>query len=258
MTDPAFAKDDISPGIAPGWCLNWPPFPDPPGVCQIGNTKNPLRHVAIFGNSHMGQWYPTFAMLGHNRRWQVDTYLFGACATILRPVDVAPGTETSPEACVQLLQDQIDAMATGGHDLIVVSSFTGNSPISAADYDTTIAALAATGVPVAVLRNTPTPLEGEEVADCVARHLDDTTECDGDADEWIRPDPLADEAAAVADPRIHVVDVNQYICPDETCPSVIGGVIVYRDNVHMTATYARTLAPMLADHLVPIVKSGLG
>ncbi len=259
VTDPAFAKDDISPGIAPHWCLNWPPFDERLGHCQVGDTKHPQHHVAIFGNSHMGEWLPTFKELGRNRHWQVDTYLIGACATILRPVGVAPGTETTPEECVQILQDEITLMAQGGYDLIVVSAFTQGAPVSAPNFDTTVAALAATGVPVVVIRSTPTPLEGEEVADCVARHLDDSTECDGQAAAWILPDPLDEEVRALADPRVQAVDMNEYFCPDgTTCPSVIGGVIVYRDNVHMTATYARTLAPMLAAHLVPIVRGDDG
>lgn len=33
------------------------------------------------------------------------------------------------------------------------------------------------------------------------------------------------------------------------CPAVIGGVLVYRDRHHMTATYARSLAPILEQKL---------
>jgi hypothetical protein len=32
---------------------------------------------------------------------------------------------------------------------------------------------------------------------------------------------------------------------------VIGGVIVYRDNVHLASTFARSLAPFLAPELTP-------
>ncbi len=31
------------------------------------------------------------------------------------------------------------------------------------------------------------------------------------------------------------------------CPSVIGGVNVYRDQTHLTDTYTKTLAPWLGD-----------
>ena len=33
------------------------------------------------------------------------------------------------------------------------------------------------------------------------------------------------------------------------CPVIVGNVLVYRDPSHITATYARMLAPLLAPHL---------
>ena len=35
-------------------------------------------------------------------------------------------------------------------------------------------------------------------------------------------------------------------CDAEVCHGVVGGVIAYFDHGHMTATFARTLAPRLA------------
>ena len=39
------------------------------------------------------------------------------------------------------------------------------------------------------------------------------------------------------------------VCPADPCAAVIGGVLVYRDDHHVTATYARTLTPWLAAEL---------
>ncbi len=55
----------------------------------------------------------------------------------------------------------------------------------------------------------------------------------------------AHEAAARSNDKVHLVDLNSAICPRERCSPVIGGVLVYRDNNHITATYAATLAPRL-------------
>jgi hypothetical protein len=35
------------------------------------------------------------------------------------------------------------------------------------------------------------------------------------------------------------------ICPDDLCRAVIGNAITYRGTNHLTATFARTLAPRL-------------
>jgi hypothetical protein len=39
------------------------------------------------------------------------------------------------------------------------------------------------------------------------------------------------------------------ICPGEVCRAVIGNALTYRDKDHLTATFARTLEPMLESDL---------
>jgi hypothetical protein len=55
---------------------------------------------------------------------------------------------------------------------------------------------------------------------------------------------------SVDDPDVVALDLNDHICTDHTCPAVVGGVVVYFDGSHLTATYARTLAPYLAPALL--------
>ena len=38
------------------------------------------------------------------------------------------------------------------------------------------------------------------------------------------------------------------------CPVVVGNVLIYRDNHHLTATYARSLAPFLSTALAGLRK----
>jgi len=60
--------------------------------------------------------------------------------------------------------------------------------------------------------------------------------------EWDRE---YDVRAANASPDTHLVDFIGDICPGEVCRAVIGNALVYRDKDHLTATFARTLEPML-------------
>ena len=48
---------------------------------------------------------------------------------------------------------------------------------------------------------------------------------------------------------VKLVDPRKVLCPDRRCPSVIGNVIVYRDTYHLSATFAKTLAPWLYERL---------
>jgi hypothetical protein len=49
---------------------------------------------------------------------------------------------------------------------------------------------------------------------------------------------------------VTVVDPVPWFCTTEHCPVIVGNVLVYRDAGHITATYARMLAPQL-DQALP-------
>ena len=60
--------------------------------------------------------------------------------------------------------------------------------------------------------------------------------------------------ASSRDPYFHHIDLSDYICLEDVCPLVIGGVVVVRnDGLHLTGTYARSLAPYLGVELAAIV-----
>ena len=55
--------------------------------------------------------------------------------------------------------------------------------------------------------------------------------------------------AVAATPGAHYVDLTNFFCDPTNCLPVIGHVVVHVDFDHMTATFARTLSPFLADAL---------
>jgi hypothetical protein len=63
-------------------------------------------------------------------------------------------------------------------------------------------------------------------------------------DEGLDGKDRTDEAAALA-PRTEVLDLSSRFCDRETCPGVIGNVLVYRDLNHVSGTYMKTLAAPL-------------
>ena len=48
-----------------------------------------------------------------------------------------------------------------------------------------------------------------------------------------------------------VLDLNPWMCPErsDVCPAVIDGTLLYRQGTHITASYARTLTPMIYRYL---------
>ncbi len=110
--------------------------------------------------------------------------------------------------------------------------------------------LARVGVPVIALADTPSP-GSLSVFACVADHRGDVSACtfgrnDGSGTGALR-------AAVEQVPTATLVNMNDWVCPLERCPPVIGNVLVYRQGSHITNTYARTLVRPLRARLAPAI-----
>ena len=53
---------------------------------------------------------------------------------------------------------------------------------------------------------------------------------------------------------IPVVSLNDRICPGDTCPPVIDGVLVWRDSHHVSATFADALGETLSRRVEDAVR----
>ncbi len=50
-------------------------------------------------------------------------------------------------------------------------------------------------------------------------------------------------------PGVTVIDTRPLICPDRICRGVIGNVLVYREEAHITATFSEALRPFIERRL---------
>jgi hypothetical protein len=104
---------------------------------------------------------------------------------------------------------------------------------------------------VVIMAGTPTaPMN---VPACVSDALDELASCAFARAGSVKGPPVNADAAARV-PGVTVVDAVPALCPGDRCPAVIGDVLVYRDNNHITATYSRTLGPWLSRQLPPVRK----
>jgi hypothetical protein len=94
------------------------------------------------------------------------------------------------------------------------------------------------------------------VPDCLAKNTAHVQAC-----SMMRSDPSTrlgamiqrtTETAAVSQAGATVIDPTSWFCTPTLCPPVIADQIVYADNSHITATYAKWLAPQLSSALTKI------
>lgn len=261
ITPPAFTITDQPDPYRDGcWVLG--DFADQ-RTCHYGADSPGALKVALVGNSHAGHWLPTLQQIDMSTPWSITTYLISECYTVDVPIDF--GDERTKNCSTW--NDRVRSEIAGGdYDLVIISNRTSRpldgvaqaeqAAAAQAAYTRVLASWAEQGIPVLVLRDTPYATELGSVPDCVAQHLDDLATCDGTR-EREQPDPQYAAAESLDDPHIAALDVTDRFCAASTCYSVLGGVIVYFDRGHMSATFARTLAPAVeraADELLARVR----
>jgi peptidoglycan/LPS O-acetylase OafA/YrhL len=253
ILSPALAKDDKSAAYADG-CWSSEPYEKKP-TCTYGSGKT---KVALVGNSHAGHWLPALEKMAAEKDWTITTFLVSRC----NPTDAKLkfDAEVKSQGCFDYGNWVIDQTADGQFDLIITSerqsvpvvdhSFATTEAPARRGYEKYLERWTDSETPIVVIRDTPFPgATLPNIPDCVATAKDANKECSGSTDKWTWMDPLADVAAEGQHDNVAVIDPTRYFCQDGTCPAVIGGVVVYFDASHITATYAKTLTPFLEKDL---------
>ncbi|GGB45157.1 acyltransferase [Flexivirga endophytica] len=252
VPSPDAAKDDKEVAYADG-CWAYRPFTKRP-KCHYGNGS---IKVALVGNSHAGHWQPALNELAKKNNWSITTYLVSQCA----PSDTRQKFDTKEmtDNCQAYGKWVLDQTAHGQYDLIISSNresvqaegkndWPSSEKAARAGFHTYLKKWAADGTPIVLIHDLPYPGNTmQNVPDCLAEHAGENDKCAGTPSSWKWYYPYTAAAAGVK--GVHTIDLTKYFCTATTCPAVIGGVTVYFDASHMTATYARTLTPYLEQKL---------
>jgi hypothetical protein len=82
----------------------------------------------------------------------------------------------------------------------------------------------------------------------------DVAECDAPRSEVLVADDPLREAASGLD-HVTLLDFTDVFCQTDSCSPVVGGANVYRDQDHLTVTFADTLAPWYTESLQSALSS---
>ncbi|WP_345607261.1 SGNH hydrolase domain-containing protein, partial [Streptomonospora salina] len=218
--------------------------------------------VALVGDSHAAQWAPALRTIARERGWRLHTFTKSACGFTV--ADLESGTGGPYDACKRYNRAVLDELTGGLHpELVFTSSSSMADGYGAASPEDGRAAIAAgmnrlwspledAGTDVVAIRDTPTTRT--RLPECVSLHKDDLAQCEQPAEDAFSDDDPQVIAARESDAGL--VDLSDRICTAGTCPPVIGNVLVYRDSHHLTATYARLLAPELEEAAASYLRGG--
>ena len=228
--------------------------------CELALGRGRL-HVALLGNSLASQWADAMAQVGRDHGWRVTTYLASACP----PTDlvVPESTFADPSAaqrCHAWGRAVRDRMIRQGVDVVVVSAASGSTfDKSRAEegYLAYLRPLTTAGVLVETVHSTPHPTLtlDRTPPQCLRANIGRYLRCSDSREAWVEDDPLYAAGARLRRDRAGLVNLTDRVCTRSTCVSAAGGVLLYRDGLHLTRTYVETLRPYLDQRLTSVIRA---
>jgi peptidoglycan/LPS O-acetylase OafA/YrhL len=228
-------------------CAEWA-LSDHVHPCVFGSS-HATHTVVLVGDSIAAQWFPTVATFFDKLQWRLVVLTKSACPMVDEPVFYARIGRFFTE-CATWRSGALAEIARIHPDIVLVGSSAG--------YELTqdqwkegsakvLRGLSASAGKVYVLRSTPRlSFDGP---DCLAERVSRPAwlnvghGCAASSEDkqydlvygWLRQ--------AVANfSNVKVLDMNDLVCPKGTCAAMQGNVIVFRDSVHVSATFAESLA----------------
>ena len=216
--------------------------------CEFGSPDGHFR-VALVGDSHAGQWFPALNAIARQRGWKLTVYTKASCAF----VPIMLGKKNPYEECYRWGQDLLRQLDASCPDLVIVSNSTREVAYGASDKADSVrrivlalrelwAGLGKRGIQVVAIRDTPTmPFN---VPECLSKGHECTVKR---AAVFSDEDPIV--LAARQEPSVALLDFTDAICSADNCAPIVGNMLVWRDNEHLTATYASSLDGVLGKSL---------
>ena len=218
--------------------------------CDYGDATA-AKTVVLFGDSHAAQWLGAFFAAQKATGWRIVNYTAIGCSSFYTPSLVRfPGCPAFRER----IYDRINALKP---DLVVLTNhnvpFFRANPVTWETSVTKAIDRIDDGIPVAVLGQTP--LAPGDVPACLGRHIHNPKPC-----EPVLPMQQVDAVNTelrriVAAHGASFVDVIPWICSTDRCPAIIGNVLVYGDDDHITQVFGETRGQSLADALTPLLRA---
>lgn len=231
-----------------------------PVSCTFGSDDPDAPRVALIGDSHAYQLLSTFERIADDQGWQLVTWFKGACPWSTTPL-ATPGAFGA--ACTQWREGVSEALAEADVDAVFTAAI-ATTPYSSDGFDSSYDAAVAgyveawdevldRGIPVITVVDNP--VWETDPNKCLRTR--DQAECVGArSDVLVAEDPLR-EAASQRD-AVTLLDFTDVFCDDQWCAPVVGGANVYRDQDHLTVTFADTLAPWYTEAIQQSLSSRAG
>lgn len=219
--------------------------------CIYGKRRADTNLI-VYGDSKVMQYFPALNQIAHRREWRLVGLMRAGCPPM--PVKYAYRCDTWRERNLRRLRriDPAVIVTSSGTAYQIVRkgkrlSRKRSGPPLRRSYIRLLRGFVRRGAEVAVMINPPRA--PEDPRECVLANRGQLDECAFERGSSPYRNYVTKAARKAGVVRI---DINQAVCPGGICPAVTDDMLVFRDPVHFTATYLRSLTDWI-DARVPTV-----
>jgi peptidoglycan/LPS O-acetylase OafA/YrhL len=243
---------------------------DQPRICSFGTNTSPT--VVLFGDSHAEQWLPALRQVAETNRLRVVTLLKASCPSTMVPIYNPRLEREEPEcngwrnkalAYIANLKPSVVLISNSAEYVQRASVTDPYARLTAAQWErgtrATLEILNRIGSHVVLVRDTPRPDVDEPI--CLSRSSDHPelfppSRCEVQEDHALAPSVWSLEKSVAGDyAHVSTLDMTDMFCASDRCPPMLNGIVVYRDTNHVSALFAASMAPALAERLAHIMAS---
>lgn len=244
----ATAKDDRADAFKDGCQIS--PGDSEVKICEYGNTETYDYTVALVGGSKSTHWLPSLQELGDEYR--ILNVTKSGCRFSLE------NNNSIADDCYEWNTKVVDELAEYEPDIVVTLADIARLQIEGVQerkevpegFIEQFEKLKNYNIPILAIRDTP--YFAEDVVECLSEH-NDSNKCGTEKSKTLSSEPAWEKLSNPPE-NVTYVDYTDYLCNNETCPSVIGNIVGYRDKSHMTATFNKTFAPIIRQDIESILK----
>jgi peptidoglycan/LPS O-acetylase OafA/YrhL len=227
-----------------------------PNLCEYGDLTSSTV-IALFGDSHAAQWFPALEELANTRHWKLTVFVKSGCPT----ADVRIRRTFLDPECTAWRAKVVQQLGVIHPTMVVMSSAPydpGGSDVGLDSDDVwrrglnaTLDQVRPTADKLLIIGDTPLPIH--EIPNCLSAQPRNVRGCLAPRGDSVDVSRVQLEREVAGQHDANFVSVSDWLCGTWECPVIIGNMILYRDNNHISATASRYFAPFLAAVMVPML-----
>ena len=229
-----------------------------PKQCIYGDANGSVT-IVLFGDSHAAEWMPALHKVAASKGWRLVVHVKKACPDAEIPTDKDPnGTD-----CAVWRKRVIGLIGEMQPDLVIMSSYrykqvgaaAGRDPdqVWKEGIDLTVSKVRPLTGHLLLLGDSATPKD--DVPSCLAGNLSNVANCMDSRSGAVRPGRLGVEREVAAKYNADFIPTSDWMCTESACPVIVGNVLMYRDNSHITATASEFLSPYIDAAVTSVLAS---